>query len=171
MSNDAPQNVSKNPIQTTSDDRGLRAKKGLAEHLFVKNAYEKNLLSDISKVDYLGGNRGRTHICPSWSCRVCRRYVRIRVPMFGVHGSILRRYLLYDRRRWIRTERHGKYTHNPSRHTGHQTEYRGAYPTQGTTRKGGSLYDTKYPCQDRKGHEHGRSQNVEKCMKATNPAG
>ena len=33
MSNDAPQNVSKNPIQTTFADTGLRAKKSLAEHL------------------------------------------------------------------------------------------------------------------------------------------
>ena len=36
----------------------------LAKHLFVENAYENNLLSDIPKVDYLPGNQGRTNLRP-----------------------------------------------------------------------------------------------------------
>ena len=38
---------------------GLRCNKSVATHLLLENAYESNLLSDISKVDYLAGNLGR----------------------------------------------------------------------------------------------------------------
>ena len=43
---------------------GLRCEKAVATHLLLENAYESNLLSDISKVDYLGGNLGRTNLRP-----------------------------------------------------------------------------------------------------------
>ena len=43
---------------------GLRCKKSVAIHLLLENAYESNLLSDISKVDYLAGNLGRTNLRP-----------------------------------------------------------------------------------------------------------
>ena len=115
-------------------------------------------------VDCLAGNRGRTIFAPRGAARVCRRYARIRVRTFGRYGPSSRKHLLYDRRQWIRTERRGKDTHSPSRHTGRQTAYRGAYPTHDITRKGGRLHDTKYPRQDRKRHERGRSNNVEKTV-------
>ena len=43
---------------------GLRCNKSVATHLLLENAYESNLLSDISKVDYLAGNLGRTNLRP-----------------------------------------------------------------------------------------------------------
>ena len=43
---------------------GLRCKNSVAIHLLLENAYESNLLSDISKVDYLAGNLGRTNLRP-----------------------------------------------------------------------------------------------------------
>lgn len=42
----------------------LRSKKSVAKHLLLENAYENNLLSDISDVDYLEGNLGRTNLHP-----------------------------------------------------------------------------------------------------------
>jgi len=43
---------------------GLRSEKRVAEHLLLENAYDSNLLSDISKVDYLDGCLGRTNLRP-----------------------------------------------------------------------------------------------------------
>ena len=43
---------------------GLRCEKSVATHLLLENAYESNLSSDISKVEYLAGNLGRTNLCP-----------------------------------------------------------------------------------------------------------
>ena len=48
----------------TFEDMGLRGKKNVATHLLLENAYDSNLLSDISKVDYLAGNLGRTNLQP-----------------------------------------------------------------------------------------------------------
>ena len=48
----------------TFEDMGLRCEKNVATHLLLENAYESNLLSDISKVDYLAGNLGRTNLRP-----------------------------------------------------------------------------------------------------------
>ena len=43
---------------------GLRSEKAVSAHLLLENAHESNLVSDISKVDYLAGNLGRTHLRP-----------------------------------------------------------------------------------------------------------
>ena len=51
-------------IQATFAAMGLRAKKSLVHHLLVENAYDKNLLSDISNVDYLQEDQGRTTLQP-----------------------------------------------------------------------------------------------------------
>ena len=48
----------------TFRDMGLRCEKNVATHLLLENAYDSNLLSDISKVDYLAGNLGRTNLRP-----------------------------------------------------------------------------------------------------------
>ena len=41
---------------------GLRSKNGVSAHLLPENVHESNLVSDISKVDYLAGSLGRTHL-------------------------------------------------------------------------------------------------------------
>ena len=51
-------------IQATFAVMGLRAKKSLVHHILVENAYENNVVSDISKVAYLQGHRGRTKLQP-----------------------------------------------------------------------------------------------------------
>jgi hypothetical protein len=51
-------------VQATFASMGIRTKKSISHHLLVENAYENNLLSDISRVDYLANNRGRTHLRP-----------------------------------------------------------------------------------------------------------
>ena len=43
---------------------GLRSENAVSAHLLLENAHESNLVSDVSKVDYLAGNRGRTHLRP-----------------------------------------------------------------------------------------------------------
>ena len=48
----------------TFQSMGLRCEKNVAEHLLLENAYQSNLLSDISKVDYLEGNLGSTNLRP-----------------------------------------------------------------------------------------------------------
>ena len=48
----------------TFEDMGLRCEKNVATHLLLENAYDSNLLSDISKVDYLAGNLGQTNLHP-----------------------------------------------------------------------------------------------------------
>ncbi|MEW8688308.1 MAG: hypothetical protein AB2556_21055 [Candidatus Thiodiazotropha sp.] len=49
-------------VQATFQSMGLRSEKAVATHLLLENAHESNLLSDISRVDYLAGSRGRTHL-------------------------------------------------------------------------------------------------------------
>ena len=46
----------------TFEGMGLRCEKNVATHLLLENAYDSNLLSDISKVDYLAANLGRTNL-------------------------------------------------------------------------------------------------------------
>ena len=48
----------------TFQDVGVRAAKSMAKHLLLENAYSDNLLYHVSKVDYLVGNQGRTHLEP-----------------------------------------------------------------------------------------------------------
>ena len=48
----------------TFEEMGLRCEKNVATHLLLENAYDSNLLSDISKVDYLAGNLGHTNLRP-----------------------------------------------------------------------------------------------------------
>ncbi len=43
---------------------GLRSAKAIAPHLCLENAYGSNLVSDISKVDYLANHLGRTQLQP-----------------------------------------------------------------------------------------------------------
>ena len=51
-------------VQATFQSMGLRPEKAVSAHLLLENAHESNLVSDISKVDYLAGNLGRTHLRP-----------------------------------------------------------------------------------------------------------
>ena len=51
-------------IYKTFHELGLRTEKSIATHILLENAFESNLLSDISKVDYLANNKGRTHLRP-----------------------------------------------------------------------------------------------------------
>ena len=48
----------------TFEGMGLRCEKNVATHLLLENAYDSNLLSDISKVDYMAGNLGQTNLRP-----------------------------------------------------------------------------------------------------------
>ena len=49
-------------VQATFQSMGLRSEKAVSAHLLLENAHKSNLVSDISKVDYLAGNLGRTHL-------------------------------------------------------------------------------------------------------------
>ena len=51
-------------VQATFQSMGLWSKKAVSAHLLLENAHESSLVSDISKVDYLAGNLGRTHLRP-----------------------------------------------------------------------------------------------------------
>ena len=51
-------------VQATFQALGLRSEKAVSTHLLLENAYESNIVSDISKVDYLSDNLGRTHLRP-----------------------------------------------------------------------------------------------------------
>ena len=51
-------------IQATFQAMGLRSKKAVAAHLLLENAHESNFVSDIARVDFLSGNKGRTHLRP-----------------------------------------------------------------------------------------------------------
>ena len=51
-------------IRATLSSMGLRAEASLAKHLLQKNSWESNLVSDISKVNYLEGHQGRTNLQP-----------------------------------------------------------------------------------------------------------
>ncbi|MEW8687332.1 MAG: hypothetical protein AB2556_16090 [Candidatus Thiodiazotropha sp.] len=50
-------------VQATFQSMGLQSEKAAATHL-LENAHESNLLSDISRVDYLASSWSRTHLCP-----------------------------------------------------------------------------------------------------------
>ena len=43
---------------------GILARKHVAQHILLENTHESNLMSDISKVDYLHGNDGYIHLLP-----------------------------------------------------------------------------------------------------------
>ena len=45
-------------ISATFLQMGLRSSKSVATHILLENAYESNLVPDISNVDYLAGNNG-----------------------------------------------------------------------------------------------------------------
>ena len=49
-------------IELTFKQLGLRNRKNLVEHLLLENAFESNLLSDISSVDYTKGHLGQTDL-------------------------------------------------------------------------------------------------------------
>ena len=51
-------------VEVTFESMGIRSKKSTALHLLLENAYDSNLLPDISNVDYLAGNLGRTNLQP-----------------------------------------------------------------------------------------------------------
>ena len=51
-------------VQATFRAMGLRSEKAVSAHLLLENAYESNLVSDISKVDCLAGSLDRTHLRP-----------------------------------------------------------------------------------------------------------
>ena len=45
-------------ISATFTQLGLRSSKSVATHILLENAYESNLIPDISNVDYLADNNG-----------------------------------------------------------------------------------------------------------------
>ena len=49
-------------IETTFKEMGIRAEKKIAEHILKENIYDNNLISDISNVNYIKCNRGKTHL-------------------------------------------------------------------------------------------------------------
>ena len=51
-------------VRKTFGSMGLRVEKSVASHLLLENAHGSNLLPDISKVDYLEGHLGHTHLRP-----------------------------------------------------------------------------------------------------------
>ena len=60
----ADEDAANTAIKQTFRSMGLRCEKSVATHLLLENAYQSNLLSDISKVDYLEGNLGSTNLRP-----------------------------------------------------------------------------------------------------------
>ena len=60
--NSDSRNLRNECIETTFKQMGIRAGKGVAEHILKDNAYEDNLISDISTVDYTKGHKGQTHL-------------------------------------------------------------------------------------------------------------
>ena len=46
----------------TFTQMGLRSSKSVATHILLENAYESNLVPDISNVDYLADNNGPTSL-------------------------------------------------------------------------------------------------------------
>ena len=51
-------------VSATLQDMGIRAKNRVLVHLLLENAYENNLLPDISECDYLRGHLGATSLRP-----------------------------------------------------------------------------------------------------------
>ena len=54
----------KQTIEVTFSEMGIRAKNRIAEHLLVENAFDNNLITDITNVDYTEGNLGKVHLQP-----------------------------------------------------------------------------------------------------------
>ena len=54
---------SQSVIRATFHSMGIRAEKGIGIYL-LENAYDSNLIPDISTVDYLTEHQGRTHLSP-----------------------------------------------------------------------------------------------------------
>ena len=50
----------KNVIEATYKEMGKRAEKTVAFHILRENLHEENLINDVSNVNYLKGNEGRT---------------------------------------------------------------------------------------------------------------
>ena len=50
----------KNVIEATYKEMGKRAEKAVAFHILRENLHEENLINDVSNVNYLKGNEGRT---------------------------------------------------------------------------------------------------------------
>ena len=50
--------------EATFRKMGICSKKAVAHHLLLENAYDSNLLPDISKVDYTAGNLDQTNLQP-----------------------------------------------------------------------------------------------------------
>ena len=53
-----------NIYSATYKNMGIRCAKNVANHILLENTYENNLVSDISTVDYLSNNNGRTNLQP-----------------------------------------------------------------------------------------------------------
>ncbi|MEW8580964.1 MAG: hypothetical protein AB2570_04580, partial [Candidatus Thiodiazotropha endolucinida] len=51
-------------VERTFREMGLFSEKSVATHLLLENAFESNLVPDISEVDYLEGHSGRTRLQP-----------------------------------------------------------------------------------------------------------
>ena len=70
------ENNRKQCIETTFKEMGIRADKGIAEQILKENAYENNLIADISTVDYTKVHKGKTHLQQIDGFGVfCRRYI------------------------------------------------------------------------------------------------
>ena len=68
-------------VQATFQSMGLRSENAVSANLLLENTHESNLVSDISKVDYLAGNLGRTHLRPPpRPFDVCRRRLCLWLP-------------------------------------------------------------------------------------------
>ena len=51
-------------VSTTFERIGLCAEKAILPYILLENAYNSNLVPDISRVDYLADNNGRIHLRP-----------------------------------------------------------------------------------------------------------
>ena len=49
-------------VSATFERIGLSTKKAIAPHILLENAYNSNLVPDISRVDYQADNNDRTHL-------------------------------------------------------------------------------------------------------------
>ena len=77
----------------TLSSMGLRAEASLAKHLLLENCWENNLLSDISKVDYLEGHQGRTNLQPLDGLPLFVDHIYAcgyldRTEVVGIHGKV-----------------------------------------------------------------------------------
>ena len=51
-------------VFTTFERIGLLAEKGVVPHIWLENAYNSNVVTETSRVDYPADNNGRTHLRP-----------------------------------------------------------------------------------------------------------